>query len=592
MIDPTSLINTPISDAPLASYIALARSLRPKTFQAVVGQEVTLQALTNALNTGRLHHAYLFAGTRGVGKTTLARIFAKCLNCERGISATPCGTCDTCLSIDEGRCVDVLEVDAASRTKVEDTRELLENVQYLPGAARFKIYLIDEVHMLSSHSFNALLKTLEEPPPHVKFLFATTDPQKLPVTVLSRCLQFHLHRLPFVQIVDYLKQVLTRDNILFELPALEEISRSSEGSLRDALSLLEQAIAYCHGSLTSVGVRKMLGLTETAHLLNLLRGIIARSATEILKEISTMANDAPDFASVLSDFLVMLRHLTILQEAPDALEESVSERPALQNLAQQLSAEEIQLYYQIGVMGQKELPYAPTPRIGFEMIMLRMMAFQPCTMVFPQSTNQAVENPAVENQPKSASAQVGESRPTEIKIKENENVAVKTENVAVKTGGVALKTENVALKTGGVALMPEQARAALTSENNTLEWSTLIQKLELSGITRQLAEHCTVAIHTDDFIHLILEETQKPLLQSRQEEKLKQAVTAHFGRAIRLKITVGKMPEGTKTPAKHYQQQQESSYKAACHIVEGDPQLNDLIKTFDAKIEKIEIEND
>lgn len=541
----------------MVHQLALARRLRPRTFQTVVGQEVTLQALSNALQTGRLHHAYLFTGTRGIGKTTLARIFAKCLNCEKGISHTPCGQCDTCNAIDEGRCLDVLEVDAASRTKVEDTRELLENVQYLPTQARFKIYLIDEVHMLSMHSFNALLKTLEEPPPHVKFLFATTDPQKLPVTVLSRCLQFHLHRLPCEQIVKYLGEVAEQEQITFELEALKDLGRAAEGSLRDALSLFEQAISYGNSNLTTPVVKKMLGLTESKRLITLLQAISIGNAAEVLAVINTLADYVPDFSSVLSDLLVILRHISILQVAPEALESSVSEYELLLMLAKTLIPEEVQLYYQIGILGQKELPYAPTMRIGFELVILRMLAFQPCKVITAHMPINFKEQPGI---------QIQIEEPKEIKPVEKTDVS---------------HAQN----------QPQQNTHSVTAIHlSPLDWSELVLKLELSGITKQLAQHCTLGEHDGNFIHLILEESQKPLLQKRHEEKLEQAISQHFGRTFKLKITASKMPTGAQTPADQYQQQQEISYKTARNLMETDDNLNNLISTFSGKVGQIEIE--
>lgn len=544
------------------NQLALARRLRPRTFQAVVGQEVTLRALSNALETGRLHHAYLFTGTRGVGKTTLARIFAKCLNCEKGVSATPCGQCDTCLAIDEGRCVDLLEVDAASRTKVEDTRELLENVQYLPTRARFKIYLIDEVHMLSTSSFNALLKTLEEPPSHVKFLLATTDPQKLPLTVLSRCLQFHLHRLPFALIVNYLQKILGQESIPFETAALEDIARASEGSLRDALSLLEQAISYGHGNVTEIDVRKMLGLTEKTRLLALLQTLVDHDAAKMLAEIEGLAESSPDFSGILSELLALLRHIAIAQKVPEAVEESVEGREKILELSRQLEEEEVQLFFQIGVLGQKDLPYAPTARMGFEMVMLRMLAFQPYKIEVSTS------------------------------VTETKRPVVSVENTAVESTverGASVSVERIAVSKAPVPI-PVMSVSQAPTPDAELNWSDLIPKLELSGIVKQLAEHCTLASYSEEWIQLVLEESQKPLLQKRHEDKLNQVLSQYFKRDVKLKINVGKIPQGIKTPASEYQQSQEATHQAARSLMETDPHLTDLVNTFNAKIEEIVVE--
>lgn len=356
------------------SYQVLARKWRPKTFSEVVGQKHVTRALINALEQQRLHHAYLFTGTRGIGKTTLARILAKCLNCEKGISATPCGKCSACCEIDEGRFVDLIEVDAASRTKVEDTRELLDNVQYSPTRGRYKIYLIDEVHMLSGHSFNALLKTLEEPPPHVKFLLATTDPQKLPVTVLSRCLQFNLKGLAPDKITEHLIDILKKEKIEYESPALEHIARAADGSIRDALSLLDQAIAYGNNKVTSDDVVNMLGTIEDVHIYELLTALSKKDIPSILTTINNLAEQAADFAEVLEALLTTLHQLAILEAVPDV---DYYNAEQLSKYVKLFTAEDIQLYYQIALIGRRDLPLTPSPKHGFEMIMLRMLAFRP-----------------------------------------------------------------------------------------------------------------------------------------------------------------------------------------------------------------------
>jgi DNA polymerase-3 subunit gamma/tau len=353
------------------SYQVLARKWRPQNFEQMVGQQHVLRALLNSLNENRLHHAYLFTGTRGVGKTTIARIFAKSLNCETGITATPCGTCRSCLEIAEGRHVDLLEVDAASRTKVEDTRDLLDNVQYAPTHGRFKIYLIDEVHMLSSHSFNALLKTLEEPPPHVKFLFATTDPQKLPVTILSRCLQFNLKRMSPDMISGYLATVLTEEAIEYTEPALRVIARAADGSMRDALSLTDQAIVTGDGKVLDGAVQDMLGMLPHEHLLALLQALEAGDAAQVLAVIDGMAQLTTDFLHAADSLISMLHQLAITQIVPqDDLDAD------LKQLAEQISSADLQLYYQLALYGRRDLPLNPDPRSGFEMLLLRMLAFQ------------------------------------------------------------------------------------------------------------------------------------------------------------------------------------------------------------------------
>lgn len=363
------------------SYQVLARKWRPKNFREMVGQEHVLQALVNALDHDRLHHAYLFTGTRGVGKTTIARILAKCLNCERGVSSEPCGECSACLEIAEGRSVDLLEVDAASRTKVEDTRELLDNVQYAPTHARYKVYLIDEVHMLSTHSFNALLKTLEEPPPHVKFLLATTDPQKLPATILSRCLQFNLKNMPPEQIVGHLGNVLEQELVAFEEPALWLLARSAAGSMRDALSLTDQAIAFGSGKVLEGDVRSMLGSVDLNFVYQLLEGISAGEPRQLLDIVRHMGEHAPDFEASLDELISLVHRVAIAQLVPDAIDNSWGDAGRVAQIAQSISAEDAQLFYQIALNGKRDITLAPDPRSGFEMILLRMLAFRPAAVI-------------------------------------------------------------------------------------------------------------------------------------------------------------------------------------------------------------------
>lgn len=359
------------------SYQVLARKWRPATFEQMVGQAHVLKALVNSLDQQRLHHAYLFTGTRGVGKTTIARLLAKSLNCEVGVSSKPCGQCSACTEIAEGRFVDLIEVDAASRTRVEDTRELLENVQYAPTRGRYKVYLIDEVHMLSVSSFNALLKTLEEPPPHVKFLLATTDPQKLPVTVLSRCLQFNLKNMTRESIVSYLNSILGQEQVPFDEPALWLLAEAANGSMRDALSLTDQAIAYGEGELHETDVATMLGTVDLKRVLHLVKGLIEKDADSLMQQVAGIAEHAPDYRTLLNELLSTLHRVAIAQAAPTALDNSKGDREAIAALAAQAQAEDVHLFYQIGTLAAKDLALAPSERAGFEMALLRMLAFSP-----------------------------------------------------------------------------------------------------------------------------------------------------------------------------------------------------------------------
>ncbi|GHE19942.1 DNA polymerase III subunit gamma/tau [Halomonas urumqiensis] len=387
------------------SYQVLARKWRPRTFHELVGQEHVQRALVNALDQGRLHHAYLFTGTRGVGKTTLARILAKCLNCtakgrgDEAVTSTPCGECDSCRAIDEGRFVDLIEVDAASRTKVEDTRELLDNVQYAPTQGRFKVYLIDEVHMLSTSSFNALLKTLEEPPPHVKFLLATTDPQKLPATVLSRCLQFTLKQMSPERIVGHLTKVLGAESVPFEESALWLLGRAAQGSMRDAMSLTDQAIAFGQGRVEHADVAAMLGTLDQRHVLALVEALADVDAARLLAEVAALAERAPDFAGVLDEVTALLHRLAIAQMVPDALDNGHGDLDALLALASRFTAEDIQLYYQIGIQGRGDMEHAPDLRTALEMTLLRMLAFRPQGVPRPAKTPLPLrgESPGVSN---------------------------------------------------------------------------------------------------------------------------------------------------------------------------------------------------
>ena len=417
------------------SYQVLARKWRPQNFHTMVGQEHVLRALVHALDEQRLHHAYLFAGTRGVGKTTIARILARCLNCEEGVSSTPCGVCSSCVEITEGRFVDLIEVDAASRTKVEDTRELLDNVQYAPTRGRFKVYLIDEVHMLSTSSFNALLKTLEEPPPHVKFLLATTDPQKLPITVLSRCLQFNLKNMPAEQVAGHLRNVLTSEAIPFAEASLWQLGRAAKGSMRDALSLTDQAIAFCGGDLSESSVNQMLGSIDQGKVVAIVSQLQQGNASELLKLIGELAEQGQNFTVALEDLLSLLHQVAICHVLPDAPVSVQLDKTKVLDLAQNVSPADVQLFYQMGIMARKDLEAAPDLQAGFEMALLRMLAFRPQQHAGQMSTMAAQSQPQVsessiatesastvepEPEPESVSDPVLESEPVSQEVPESE----------------------------------------------------------------------------------------------------------------------------------------------------------------------------
>lgn len=513
-------------------YQVLARKWRPRNFQTLVGQEHVVRALINALDQQRLHHAYLFTGTRGVGKTTLARIFAKCLNCEQGITSTPCGQCNACQEIDAGRFVDLIEVDAASRTKVEDTRELLDNVQYAPSKGRYKVYLIDEVHMLSGHSFNALLKTLEEPPPHVKFLLATTDPQKLPITVLSRCLQFHLKNISDQRIFSYLQQVLTAENISHENTGLQLLAHAANGSMRDALSLLDQAIAYSNGQVKANDVREMLGTIEQTHLFALLQALAEKNGKNILDIIYQLAEQGADFNLALEELLSLLHQIALLQVIPNAISDDWPDTLTLQTLAKQFTAEEIQLYYQIGIIGRRDLTFAPSLKSGFEMILLRMLAFQPDTT--------ELNNPPVKEQQKI--------------VKEFQ-------------------------ETQGNQPLPQKVN---NSPANNQDWTTLLPKLKLTGATLALASHCALVSLTESEASLMLNPNQAPLLTDNLKQRITTAFTDYFQRSMKVNITI--QAPATPTPAAIEQQHQQQRQAAAVEAIAKDQNVQAILDTFNATI--------
>ena len=534
------------------SYQVLARKWRPRSFHEMVGQEHVLRALINALEKDRLHHAYLFTGTRGVGKTTVARIFAKSLNCEKGVTSEPCGECSACTEIDAGRFVDLIEVDAASRTGVDDTRELLENVQYAPTRGRYKVYLIDEVHMFSRSSFNALLKTLEEPPPHVKFLLATTEPQKLPVTVLSRCLQFNLRHLPRGLIREHLARILEAEGIPAEPEALQAIAESAQGSMRDALSLLDQAIAFGDGDLKADEVRDMLGTVDRGHIHALVEALAARDGGALLRIVDDLAAQAVDFGDVLAQLLTLLQRIAVFQTVGQVdVVEDPELRARIEALAGSISPEDVQLWYQIGLIGRRDLPLAPEPRGGLEMILLRMLAFQP---VFPDKSGS-------DRKPASSGAALPVSGAGESPR------AQASAPVARASGTTPAATEG--------------------SLEQVTDWAALIERLGLRGMARQLAEQCTLESVEADRVRLRLDGAHAQLHTPLLESKLKAALSTHFGREITLAIEVG---EVEATPARQRQQAEQVRRQQAVEAIEKDPNINALKDIFDARVEESSVQ--
>lgn len=565
----------------MTSNLALARTWRPKNFAEVVGQEHILQALTNALTQNRLHHAYLFSGTRGVGKTTIARILAKCLNCETGVTATPCCKCDSCLEIDAGRFIDLLEVDAASRTKVEDTRDLLDNVQYLPAKGRYKVYLIDEVHMLSGHSFNALLKTLEEPPAHVKFLFATTDQQKLPITILSRCLHFKLKAISPLLISKQLKNILEKEQVGFEFTALEKLAIAAQGSIRDGLSLLDQAIAYSDRNVTTANINAMLGLTGSDYIFSLLNALGSNNPVDILATINHLAELAVDFTNALNELLTTIHQITLLQAIPSLDTTTWQDVTALQSLVKQFTPEDLQLYYQIGLIGKRDLALAPTPKIGFEMIMLRMLAFT-------QSTPQPIQAKTILTNKHTSATPTNQittpEKPTSTVSQENKppvDRSISTEPKNLDTAGLS-KTPQLDVSTTTIHQEPKQAesKSPVTMQHNTTTLN--LADLKLTGPTLALAQHCIVSSIKDNHVELLLDPAQAPLLNKKHEERLSSAYSTVYGKDMTVTINIGTTNMGTQTNIDKQERAQKLS--VATQEINQDDKIQQLIKTFDATI--------
>lgn len=519
------------------TYLALARKWRPRSFEDVVGQPHIVRALTNALTSGRIHHAFLFAGTRGVGKTTVARILARCLNCERGVSPVPCGECSACVAIEEGRFVDLIEVDAASRTGVDDVRDLLDNVQYTPGAGRFKVYLVDEVHMLSKQAFNALLKTLEEPPPHVKFLFATTDPQKLPVTVLSRCLQFNLKRLPNALIVQRMARICDAEGIAADPAALERLARAAAGSMRDGLSLLDQALAFGNESLRDDDVAAMLGSMDSSRVLALLQVLARGDAAALLQLVRELDELVPDYPGLLDDIATALQRLAVIQLAgPDALEneEHLAELSAL---ADEVAPEFVQLAYQIAITSRRDLALAPDARTGFEMALLRMIAFQPARLDLAEQALAAGVSGA------------------------NRNPAP-----PVPVAGGRKATD----------------AAATGAAPQSQDWPAFVQALGLEGATRQLAMHTQFVALNSHELRLSIERASAHLVTEQLKGRLAAAVQSRLGTNVRLQLdTFDATPD---SPAARAQQNDHEALRRARQAIESDPNVRALADVFGAEV--------
>ena len=534
------------------SYQALARKWRPRRFSELVGQEHVVRALSHALDSGRLHHAFLFTGTRGIGKTTIARIFAKSLNCEHGPTSNPCGECGACREIDAGRFVDLLEIDAASNTGIDNVRELIDNAQYAPTRGRYKVYLIDEVHMLSKPAFNALLKTLEEPPPHVKFLLATTDPQKLPVTVLSRCIKFNLKRLTPEQIVGQMRAILAAETIAFEDEAIDVLARAADGSLRDGLSLLDQAIAHGGGRLVAADVHAMLGTVERAKVRTLIDILAAGEGSALIDEIERIASFAPDFAQVLDELASLLHRIQLLQLVPAAAGEDDA---ALLGIAGRLRAEDVQLWYQMAVAGRRDLAIAPTPRVGFEMTLLRMLAFVPAGADVGAPTRSAIPAPA----PKP--------------------VPVRAEPVAAPP----------APRPRAEASPPQKLPEILTTPANvenrsptTDDWDALIRRAELGGPLGQFARQTTLVAIEGSLVRLALKPAHEHLAAGALVAQLEQKLGSALGGKI--KIRFERDNGGAESPAEQKTRTETTRRQAAEDSLRSDPFVQSLEQTFGARV--------
>ena len=531
------------------SYLVLARKWRPKDFSDTVGQEHVLRALINALESGRLHHAYLFTGTRGVGKTTIARILAKALNCETGVTAEPCGKCSACKEIDEGRFIDLIEVDAASKTKVDDTRDLLDNVQYAPARGRYKVYLIDEVHMLSKSSFNALLKTLEEPPPHVKFLLATTDPKKLPATVLSRCLQFNLKRMTPRLITDRLEHICAAEGIDTEPAALAMLARAADGSMRDALSLLDQAIAYCGGKIEEAPTATMLGTIDRGHVLRLLRLLAENDAKGIVDAIREIDEQFPDYSRLLEDLARDLQRIAVYQVVGTCDSDDDMSEQEVAELAAAIPTADVQLLYQVAIMGRRDLHLAPDPRSGAEMTLLRMLAFKPGA---------------------------GES-----------SVAASS----VSGGGSVAKSvrQSAAPAAAPRAVQAQSAKTETPAQTwSNPDWSQLVIQLGLTGAVRLLASNCAYLRREGKTVYLGLDPRSDSLLTKPRQNTLAERLSEHFGEKLDVDIAI--TAEVGETPVQEETRMADEKLEAARRTLEADPTVQSLKSMFGAEIKTDTIE--
>ena len=533
------------------SYQVLARKYRPRSFDTLVGQAHVVQALKNALDQKRLHHAYLFTGTRGVGKTTLARILAKSLNCEKGISSSPCGICAACSEIDQGRYVDLIEVDAASNTQVDNMRDLLDNAQYAPTQGQFKIYIIDEVHMLSKSAFNAMLKTLEEPPEHVKFILATTDPQKVPVTVLSRCLQFNLKQMPSVSISEYLEKILKEEGIAYEINALYHIAKSANGSMRDALSILDQGIAYCGGTIEETTIKQMLGAIDQSYLFNLIHAVIEQDGNKVLEIAKEMNERNLSFDAALNDLANLIQTISVAQAIPDALEASYLDRDQVITLTKQISAEQLQLLYQIAILGRRDLYLAPEEFAGFTMTLLRMLSFAP---------QESIASKMVSPQKKEI---LTDTVKPEIISKPNE----------VLSNAFEIKKKIEAID----EIKNEEKKETITFNGN---WRELVDQLKL-GLVKALAQQSELVSFKNNEMILSIADEHKHLLNETYQKKLESSLSEYFNQRIKLVIL---QKGANNSPLKQKQEERSTLMKDTEEAMLQDQFVQSLLTEFNAEI--------
>ncbi len=557
--------------------LALARKWRPRAFADLKGQEHVVQALSNALTQGRLHHAYLLTGTRGVGKTTLARILAKCLNCETGVTATPCGTCSACTQIDAGRFVDLLELDAASNTGVDNMREVLDNAQYAPTVGRYKVYIIDEVHMLSKPAFNSMLKTLEEPPAHVKFILATTDPQKIPVTVLSRCLQFNLKPMPPALVAQHLGEVLAQENVSTEPAALSMLARAAAGSMRDALSLTDQAIAYGSGRIEAAGVEAMLGTVRRDYLFDLLDALAAHDGDALMMQARQLAERGIAFDAALQDLGNLLTQLALLLHAPNFIDAGAADAgldaERMRGVATQLDAETVQLYYQIALNGRRDLPYAPDEFSGFCMTLLRMLAFAPGSVggaPRPVPTVRPASTPRQEPVPEPRAAEPAAAR----------GVPPAPAPNAAPVAEAAPVEPNVPSAPALTAREPEPRGA--------WDWLAVVAELRLGGMAKMLADHCELVSQAGDAVTLRVGEAHKHLLDRAYQERLVGALRDRYGATLEVRFEVGAAAE--QTPQQVRTRIKEARQAEAVAAIESDPFVQELVDHFGGQVDATSIQ--